>query len=418
MMVLMEASDMRVSRFAGFRMARLTVVLVSLLALLAPSIPQASAQSLSLTIYIAPVDAVTGAPLVGACFVIVNASNEGCDENGDGMVRFAEMLAGTYTVTQTGSVPGYADSQDFTINISPNALYDQVFTVALTPYANTSTSAFYDISIVPIDASTGVALPGACFVVGDVSLEGCDENSDGQVTFADIPAGSYLVHQTKAPRGFDIEADQWIVVGANGPYPFFQGSPSNQTGGTTQGLVDVALVTRDPDNGELVTGTCYVIVNASIEGCDENGDGQVDFADVTPGEYTVTQTKTPAGYPTVGDFTILITRDPDQAFPIKQARQQNDADHRTISVVLVDSVTGDRITTPGGCVQIERASKVGCDRNGDGQIDFLDIPIGTFPLVATSLPSGYESAWQPYALTVDGSSPYQIQTVYLPIDRP
>ena len=60
-------------------------------------------------------------------------------------------------------------------------------------------------------------------------------------------------------------------------------------------LVDVALVTRDPETGELLTGACYIILDASIEGCDENDDGQVDFEDVVPGTYTIHQTTAPDG---------------------------------------------------------------------------------------------------------------------------
>ncbi|CAN0463523.1 unnamed protein product, partial [Phaeothamnion confervicola] len=65
-------------------------------------------------------------------------------------------------------------------------------------------------------------------------------------------------------------------------------------------------ITRDPKDGHLLTGTCYVLVDYSNEGCDENGDGQVAFATIPPGTYTVHQTQTPNGYPTINDFAITV----------------------------------------------------------------------------------------------------------------
>ena len=50
--------------------------------------PRASAAAqTSKTVYIQTVDIATGESITTACYVLIDASEEGCDENGDGMIR-------------------------------------------------------------------------------------------------------------------------------------------------------------------------------------------------------------------------------------------------------------------------------------------------------------------------------------------
>jgi hypothetical protein len=362
------------------------------------------------TVFLQPVSATDASPVYDACFIFIGASEEGCDENGDGYIRYQDMAPGTYTVEQTRAATGYVSAGTFSVTVSSSP-QEQVIPISLQPRSGSSGRGgnLVDIAIVPTDARTGQALPGACFVIGDYSEEGCDDNADGQVTFADIPVGTWQVVETRAPAGYAVEPAQTITINRAGRYEFV-----HQGAQRSAGKVHVALVTRDPSDGSLVTGTCYIIEGASIEGCDENGDGQVDYADVTPGVYTVTQTKTPAGYPGVRSFEIVITNDPTQAFIVKQAARQNDARHRNVSIVLVDKRTGERITGNDACVQIVGASEVGCDENGDGQVDFLDIPVGDHSVRITTMPAGYSGEDRSYGLTVD-ASPYSIVKVYFPL---
>lgn len=390
---------------------------------LVPGSASVAAQLASVTVYLQPMSMADGQPAFGACFILVGASIEGCDENGDGYIQFADVAPGSYTVHQTRDAPGFLPMGDVTILVRDD-IAEQVFQLGLLQQSQNSSGGrgtLVDIAIVPTDSSTGDALPGACFIIADVSEEGCDENGDGKVTFADVPVGSYYVTETHAPDGYDIEPPQWLVIERGGQIRFLHRHPSSSVSSGSSSssdgqLVHVSLVTRDPENGELVTGACYIIENASIEGCDENDDGQVDFADVTPGTYIVRQTETPSGYASVREFKIRITDDPMQAFIVKQSPQQHDADHRNLSIVLIDKRTGERITGDDACVRIIGVSEIGCDENGDGQIDFLDIPVGRHTVKITEMPRGYHGEYSRYTLNVKDSR-YSIVTVYLELIR-
>ncbi|HEU0164153.1 MAG TPA: hypothetical protein VFQ54_03855, partial [Thermomicrobiales bacterium] len=147
----------------------------------------------------------------------------------------------------------------------------------------------------------------------------------------------------------------------------------------TYDSVEASLVSRDPKTGSLVTGVCYelldVLTNDPLSkiGCDENSDGQVDFKGLKPTQYTVHQTQAAKGFPLTDDFSIIvIPEDAHQSFPIYQRKEQNDEQHRNVSIVFSVPGNGDRLAGKGVCVEIVGATKPGCDDNGDGQVDFVD----------------------------------------------
>ncbi len=391
-------------------MIRLFTVFVLLAVFSAAAIP-AAAQGTGTSVYIRTV-APDGTAITDACYTFLDgASLEGCDENGDGYIRFQGIPAGTYTVSTTRPSAGKMPVGDFPVTIQAVST-DQVFDVVAAP--GPATPGTTTIAIRAEDPATGSALPGSCMILHGGSIEGCDENGDGQIDFEGMPLGSYLLQETVAPVGAMPLPAQWVVIDRGGMYvinrPF--------TGAIADGVTaNVALVTRDPASGDLLPGACYIIENASLEGCDENGDGQVDFQDVAVGTFTVRQTVAPAGHQLANPFRILIaTLDPDQSIVVKQALQQHDANHRHVSVILYDSENGQRVRG-GTCLELSGASLVGCDENADGQIDFLDVDVGTHQIAFTGMPQGYEPVFVSNTVYIDPNDPYTVTVVYIPLMR-
>src|SRR4051794_28277945 len=110
---------------------------------------------------------------------------------------------------------------------------------------------------------------------------------------------------------------------------------------------DLAIMSADIQSGSLLTGACYIIESASEEGCDENGDGQVDFKGVPVGTFTVTQTKTPSGYLEVGDFPITVQVGPDQLFAAFLADASLGGGSVDIALRALDGFSNDVLT--GAC---------------------------------------------------------------------
>lgn len=246
-----------------------------------------------------------------------------------------------------------------------------------------------DIAVVT--TANGSPFYDACYVLVGFGNEGCDVNRDGQITFDDIPYGTYVLRQTR-DLGSGLGVPDATIVVSGVPDPSVREQFHVSVGVSPDGgPVDISLITRDPASGELLTDVCYVLVDNSNEGCDENADGQVTFAAIPPGEYVVRQTKTPAGYPPVGDYSITVANvdDVPLGFVVKQAPEQNAPGTRNVSIVLVDIATHERVVSDF-CVQFAGASNVGCDEDlRDGQIDFLDVPAGSWEYDFITVPEGW-----------------------------
>jgi uncharacterized surface anchored protein len=367
------------------------------------------------TVFVHTIDGANQNAITDVCYVLVDASNEGCDDNGDGRVEFDGIAPGAnYTVHQTSRPDGYLPVGDFPIFVNMEDA-QQSFDVVMSE--DRSTSDTVDISVVPYDGASGKGLTsGACVIFSGGSQEGCDENGDGRITFEGVPVGSYLLRETVAPTGYTPPSDRWIAVQVTGRTIFLPHAPAEQV--QPVGHVDVALVTRDPETGEVLPGACYIILDASLEGCDENNDGQVDYADVVPGTYTIHQTSAPDGYARIHDFEAQISEfEPAQSILIKQSPDQYAPGFRNVSVAIYDIATGQRVTGADVCVVLVDFSNEGCDTNSDGQIDFQDVPVGEYNVKATSLPPGYRVHFQENQVVVEETNPLSIANALLVIEQ-
>lgn len=345
------------------------------ISLFAPTISATAKQDATADISIISADIRSGRSLAGACYILIDFSDEGCDENGDGEVDFDDVPVGTYTVTQTQAPAGYMAPGDFPIVVEDTQTAVFAAFLVLKAYGEGD----FDISITPLAPfSLDEELPGACFLLYGGSEEGCDENGDNQVTFADVHSGTYLVTETRPPDGYGAPDDFWISVSEQGVRRFLIGQTF------ASDLPDISIISINDDSGQLVVGACYVIVDWSEEGCDENGDGHVDFAGVKPGTYTVTQTKSPSGFTTHADFKITVRDKPGQEFPVRLTYAPI---VRNVAIVSRDAQSGARLI--GACYIIDGASIEGCDENNDGQVDFADVTVGTFTVIETKAPKGY-----------------------------
>ena len=271
-----------------------------------------------------------------------------------------------------------------------------------------SSSSTGSSNIAVVTTENGQFFLDACFVLVDYSQVGCDVNRDGKITFEAIPYGTYTLRQTSNLAGGRYVNDTTITVTGAADSDGWERFYVSVAGGGSSGSsgvydpdlpIDISLITRDPDTGGLLTDVCYVLVGYSNIGCDENNDGQVTFAQIPPGTYTVRQTQIPAGYPAINDFEINVMPLGELpggeiwqiplGFVVRQAPEQNAPGTLNVSILFIDYATGKKVDT-GICVQMVGASNVGCDSDlKDGQVDFLDVPEGgPYSLEFSNLPPG------------------------------
>lgn len=121
------------------------------------------------------------------------------------------------------------------------------------------------------------------------------------------------------------------------------------------------------------------------------------------------------------DFSIIvIAEDAHQSFPAVQRKAQSDLEHRNVTIVLSLPGDGKRLTGSDACVIIEGASNEGCDDNGDGQIDFLDVPVGVYAVKVTGLPAGYQTlpfTRGSHQIHISDMDPVSIVTMYIGVAK-
>lgn len=234
-------------------------------------------------------------------------------------------------------------------------------------------------------SETGEPVYDICYTLVEFSNLGCDRNLDGAVLFQDIAPGRYYIEPTMQAGSpyyvepFSAVIDEYntdIVVTAE-TYP-----PASSDQEVVQ-VTDVHLITRDPKTGEALTDACYQLVGYSNIGCDRNKDGHVTFADIPIGQYTIRQTTTPAGYPKMDDYIVMIMGGPEgYVAPVNlvlaQAAIQAPKDRYNMSVVLWERGNESLIAGSMNCTQLWHGeiavTNLGCDEDiVDGQIDFMGV---------------------------------------------
>ena len=258
---------------------------------------------------------------------------------------------------------------------------------------------------------------GSCVELRSYSRKGCDENGDGFVRFANIPAGRYTVHFDSVPSGYDLPKDRSINVRVVRGDDFYY--EVDLTSGQAVDTRDLAVVVVDANSGERLTGACLQLHGYSKVGCDENGDGQVDFKAIPYGTYQVDVQRAPDGYQTHGGGSITVSRSsPDASGLFYLAFAPNGGNggshasgSANIAIAPFDNETNDSLT--GACFQFVGYSKVGCDDNGDGAVMFADIPYGTYTVRVTTAPHGYYPTYgDTITITVSDGSDVSDGTAY------
>ncbi|MBC2175186.1 LPXTG cell wall anchor domain-containing protein [Listeria booriae] len=266
-------------------------------------------------------------------------------------------------------------------------------------------------------ADTSIKLAGATFTLTDPTTQEVfatittDETGVGSLS--DIPYGSYVLQETKAPEGYQLSDKTYPVTISEDQQKVDLGTISNDKtlppvepkGSLTFEKVDsVDPTIKLADATFQLTNQATQEVFATIT-TDEAGLGSLN--DIPAGEYTLQETKAPEGYQLS-----------DKTFPVTISTDQQKIDLGIISnektpppVEPRGSLTFEKVDSADAAIKLVDATfqlinqatqevyaTITTDKTGLGSLN--DIPAGEYTLKETKAPEGYQLSDKTYPVTI------------------
>ncbi|MDQ3695553.1 MAG: SpaA isopeptide-forming pilin-related protein, partial [Chloroflexota bacterium] len=350
--------------------------------------------------------------LDGACFGVYEEGEQAiaeiCDgdradrDGNPGRVRFDDLEAGSYRLSQLVAPPGYDLVQDQLVEIVANEITRVRITNVLLPATDT-------VLTVQTVTDSGEPLLGACYslqrgasTVGPVC--GDDANS-GIATFTELQGGAYLLRQTQPPAGYDRASTQALLI------PAGETSAVEVVHIARPGSVEIVKV---DNNGDLLAGSCFVLLTGDNQIVYRTCDNEQNDADPEPGvllmtgiaagEYVVREARPPAGYQRAADQTVSVQSNRRAFLEFENLLLPPPPQRGDLTIFKIGP---DDRPLPGACFALLQDDAVvfgprcdGDDGANDGTISFIGAGVGEFTLSETRAPSGNYLPIQDTAVTI------------------
>ena len=333
----------------------------------------------------------------GSFTVVDNGIND--DDPVEGQLKVDELNMGEYTLTETKAPAGFQ-------------LNDQPFTATLVIGTN-ETASFGAVENTPVLGSVawnkvdaaGGALAGSEWKLtgsgGDVAVVDNGSNDEdpavGALKVSKLALGDYTLVETKAPAGYVLDETAHQVT-------ITEGAGANVTLGdvVNKPIVGSVAWNKVDSDGQALAGSEWKLSGADGDlAVVDNGsndadpaDGALKVLDLPLGDYTLVETKAPAGF--VLDTTA-------HAVTIGEGDAQNVVVGDVVNKPILGSVAWNKVDGKGEALEGSEwkltgpAGDVAVVDNGDadedpaaGALKVSGLALGDYSLVETKAPVGYE----------------------------
>ena len=275
------------------------------------------------------------------------------------------------------------------------------------------------------DAQTGAALAGAEYQLqdqaGKVIQTGLTTDANGKLYVSDLAAGQYVLIETKAPAGYDINKEPISFVIKEGT-----DTPTTELTQTDEPTVippktgSFTLTKLDAESKKKLAGAVYELRDATGKvvqsGLTTDADGELTVKDLVVGNYTLVETKAPAGYDLNPEsISVVITDGTDMpTLNLTQTDEPTVIPPKTGSFTLTKLDAESKEKLAGAVYELrDAAGKVvqsGLTTDAAGELTVKDLVVGDYTLVETKAPVGFELSTTPIKVTIvaDQSTPLSL----------
>ncbi|KRL97819.1 hypothetical protein FD50_GL001191 [Liquorilactobacillus satsumensis DSM 16230 = JCM 12392] len=339
-------------------------------------------------------DSDTGKTLSGAVFDLYKKDGtkiaSGLTTDAAGQVKVAELKPGDYYFKETSAPAGYElnDAKlNFTVELQTTV---KVATVSATNAEKTGS-----VVLTKTDSDTGKTLAGATFDLykadGTKLETGLTTGNNGQIKVDNLKPGDYYFKETSAPAGYelnDTKLNFTVELQTTVKVATVSATNAEKTG-------SVVLTKTDSDTGKTLSGAVFDLYKKDgtkvASGLTTDAAGQINVAELKPGQYYFVETSAPAGYSfdikKQYSFTIVLNQQ--HAVTVKATNTE-----KTGSVVLTktDGDTGKALSGAVFDLYKKDGTKVASGLTTDvkGQVKYNNLKLGKYYFVEVKAPKGYD----------------------------
>ena len=272
---------------------------------------------------ITKVDAGTGEKLNGATLQVISTAMTTMAKwttgtAGGGNPHTLYLPAGDYTLQEVTAPTGYEKANDiaFTVTVDGKVMVGGVEKTAVEMKDTRVTK----VTVSKIASDTNAALPGAEMeILNESRMKQLDSwTTDGTTHTVSLTEGTYILHEAKAPDGYNKAEDITFKVNKNGTFQIGNDTVESIT------MVDARIVV--PPTPPTKTEITIRKVGSDDENTDLPGaklavkqgdtviekwitDGTAHKLSLLAGTYTLCETEAPKGYEVAADIEFQVTDD-------------------------------------------------------------------------------------------------------------
>lgn len=225
----------------------------------------------------------------GASFDVFNKNDQKVEElttNEDGLAMI-DLPYGTYTIKQTSGEEGYVLSDDITINITKEKVYE-------IKVKNLKKSV---LEFSKTDYSLDIPVPNCLMEIykeDNTLIYSGKTDKNGKIIIPNLDIGKYYIIEKEAPKYYSLNTEKMpFEVLENGKI-----IKANMTNKRQEG--SLKIIKKDGDTGKLLQGVSFDIylmdINKVMFKGTTNKNGELNIIPMIAGKYCVIETKTLDGY--------------------------------------------------------------------------------------------------------------------------
>jgi uncharacterized surface anchored protein len=350
-------------------------------------------------------DARTGKPLANAKFKVTDSAGAAIGSAGgayttdaQGEILIPHLKPGAYIASEQTAPFGYAlDAAPKTVHIDADG---KTYIAAFT------NEPLGSLLIRKLDSVGKTPLAGAEFLITGADGAGVGgagglftTNADGLIEIANLARGGYIIRETKAPAGYQLENQAQTVQVDYGALRAL--TVENKP------LSGIQILKTDEETGAPLLGAAFTVQRPNGERVGEDGGsyttdaaGQAIVSGLSEGAYIVTETKAPDGYVLSGaPQTIEV-----QAGRLARAEFTNKP-YPHLFIRKIDAATGRLLAGAQFTLAKESGEVIASVTSLESGPVSVQIAPGVYVITETMPPEGYElnDPVRTVHVTADGS---------------